>query len=112
MLALKFQQLTRKCIVMQNLSHNNLIQKVTEIRNASTSFKSRGKKLKRKERDKGIFVKRFLDKICEFNPFASKERVKASGSFLSSKFMILFCALKKIVAICLSNEVSICSILV
>lgn len=87
--ALKFQQLTRKCIVMQNLSHNNLIQKVIEIRNASALLQSRKKKKKKrkqkKERDKGIFVKHFLNKICEFNPLASKERLKTSGSFLSSQ---------------------------
>lgn len=89
--ALKFQQLTRKCIVMQNLSHNNLIQKVIGIRNASALLQSRGGKKKKKkrkqkkERDKGIFVKHFLNKICEFNPLASKERLKTSGSFLSSQ---------------------------
>lgn len=64
--ALKFQQLPRKCIVMQKLSHNNLIQKVIEIRNASTFLQSRKEKKKKKEkkaekrrgesRDKGISV--------------------------------------------------------
>lgn len=51
--ALKFQQLPRKCIVMQKLSHNNLIQKVIEIRNASTYLQSRKeKKKKRRKKEK------------------------------------------------------------
>lgn len=53
--ALKFQQLTRKCIVMQNLSHNNLIQKVIGIRNGSALLQSRKKKRKKENRKrKGI----------------------------------------------------------
>lgn len=48
--ALKFQQLPRKCIVMQKLSHNNLIQKVIEIRNASTFLQSRKEKKKKGEK--------------------------------------------------------------
>lgn len=65
--ALKFQQLMRKCIVMLNLSHNNLIQKVIGIRNASALLQRRkiknnqtkpntnkGKKKKKKRETKGF----------------------------------------------------------
>ena len=55
--ALKFQQLTRKCIVMLNFSHKNLIQKLIGIRNASALLQNRKKKKKKrkkkKEREKG-----------------------------------------------------------
>lgn len=51
--ALKFQQLARKCIVMQKLSHNNLIQKVIGIRNASALLQSRKKKKKKEKKGGG-----------------------------------------------------------
>jgi len=67
--ALKFQQLTRKCIVMLNFSHKNLIQKLIGIRNASALLQNRKKKKRKEKRKrkgkkgKRDFCKMFLEQI-------------------------------------------------
>lgn len=94
---------------MQNLSHNSLIQKVIGIKNASAWLQSRGKKqIEKRKKGKGQrdFCKTFLEQNLWIQPSCQQRKIKSFWKLpqLSVRFMILFCALKKIVAICLSNK--------